>query len=71
MLLDRYGHTINETHFQDISNSEYAKSVGLKALIAREAHEDGDLNRKLFSAETIENFDVLLSFCENNSWFRA
>jgi predicted ATPase len=71
MLLKRCGHAINDKHFASVSNSEYAKSAGIKALVAREAHEDADLNKSNFSEETIDNFDALLSFCASSSWFRA
>jgi hypothetical protein len=36
MLLHRCGHVTNEIHLGSVSNSEYAKSTGVKALVARE-----------------------------------
>lgn len=72
MLLDRCsGHTINDRHLSNVTNSEYAKSAGAKALVAREAYESNDLDRTNFSEETTENFEALLTFCENDDWYRA
>lgn len=72
MLLKRCsGHAINDQHLSKVSNSEYAKSSGVKALVAREAYESNDLDETHFSKETTENFEALLSFCENDSWYRA
>ncbi len=71
MLLERYGHEIDERRFERVSNSNYAKTPGLKAFIAREIYEGSDLGREHFSEETIENFETLLRFCENAQWFRV
>lgn len=71
MLLKRCGHNANEKHFSSVSNSEYAKSSGVKALVAREAYESNDLDKTHFSKETTENFEALLTFCENDGWHRA
>ena len=71
MLLERCRHTANEQHLNSVSNSKYAKSTKAKALITRDAYESTDLDRSHFSEETIENFEVLLGFCENDCWFKA
>ena len=71
MLLERYGHSVDEERFEHVSNSNYAKIPGLKALIAREVYESTGLARSHFSEATIDNFQKLLNFCENDSWFKA
>lgn len=71
MLLDRCGHTVNDKHLNNVSNSEYAKSARVKSLIARDAYESTDLSKLDFSGETIGNFKVALDFCENDCWFKA
>jgi hypothetical protein len=71
MLLQRAGHSANEKHLSNVSNSGYAKIPGIKVLIAREAYESTDLTREHFSKETVEHFEELLRFCEDDSWFKA
>ena len=72
MLLSRCnGQTINDQHLSSVTNSEYAKSTGIKALVAREAYESNDLDKSHFSEETTKNFEALLAFCANDRWYRA
>lgn len=72
MLLERCGgHTVNDQHLSNVTNSAYAKSTGVKALVARDAYESNDLDKTNFSKETTESFEALLSFCENGDWYRA
>jgi hypothetical protein len=71
MLLARCGHEINKKHLGSVTNSEYARSTGVKSLVAHEAYKSVDLEVEHFSEETIENFKALLGFCENDRWFRA
>ncbi len=71
MLLGRCGHAINDEHLSRVPNSEYAKSTGIKALVAREVYEANDLDKARFSEDTTKNFESLLSFCENDHWYKA
>jgi hypothetical protein len=71
ILLDRCEHKTNQKHLSGVSNSEYAKATEVKALVAYEVYESDELDEKIFSTVTIENFKALLSFCENDRWFRA
>jgi AAA ATPase domain len=70
-LLQRCGHVVNDQHLSNVVNSEYARATGIKTIIAHEAYESTDLDRSSFSRETLQNFTVLLDFCENECWFRA
>jgi predicted ATPase len=71
MLLQSCGHLVNDEHLSNVANSEYARSTKIKPLVAHEVYEFADLDKTSFSQETLQNFNALLAFCENDRWFRA
>jgi hypothetical protein len=69
MLLRRCGHVVNEEHFSNVAKGEYARSAGIKKVVAHAIYESADLDKTSFSQETTQNFDALLTFCEDENWF--
>ena len=56
MLLEKCGgHTINDQHLSNVTNSEYAKSTGVEAVVARDAYESNDLNKTTFYTESTQS----------------
>ena len=70
LLLPKTGHPTNDHQLNVVSNSEYAKSHGIKRLIAETANTVGVLDIDELDADTRANFQTALDFCANDKWFQ-
>lgn len=72
-LLSKAGHPTNDKQFNavTVTNSEYAKSHGIKRLVAETANTTDVLDKGNLDKDTKGNFQTVLEFCANDKWFQA